>query len=66
MTVEKYLEWSGWSKSRLAREVGVTRQSVIRWTRGAIPGPRLMCRLGSVTSGRVRPEDFYAGPGARR
>tara|TARA_R100001594_G_scaffold128359_1_gene166553 strand:+ start:331 stop:588 length:258 start_codon:yes stop_codon:yes gene_type:complete len=67
MTLDDWRNEQGWSKSLLARQLGVPQTiTVTRWChsiddpRRSVPNSHYMQRIIDLTDGRVTPNSFYA------
>ena len=66
MTLDDWRNEQGWSKSLLARQLGVPQTiTVTRWChplddpRRSVPNPDYMQRIINLTQGKVTPNDFF-------
>jgi transcriptional regulator with XRE-family HTH domain len=60
MTLKKYMEANGYTDTKFADQIGVSRVAVTLYRNGQrIPRPAVMERIVDVTSGQVNPNDFY-------
>ena len=66
MTLDDWRNEQGWSKSLLARQLGVPQTiTVTRWChplddpRRSVPNPDYMQRIINLTGGKVTPNDFF-------
>ena len=56
-----YKERHSLTYAKLAKLFGVSDGTVVyRWTRGTIPGPKVMRRICCATRGEIEPGDFYS------
>lgn len=63
MKLSAWLTESGTSDTDFARRIGVSRQTVWRYTDdGRVPKRSVMERIRTATNGAVTADDFFAGP----
>ena len=59
MNLDNYLSNHGLSPAEFAKRIGVTDESVRRYTHGRRhPRPEIMRRIVAATDGQVGPQDF--------
>lgn len=59
--LEPLLSERGWTKTELARQVGVTHPAVLKWWKGQVPKAETLMRLASILG--VRPDWLASGLG---
>jgi transcriptional regulator with XRE-family HTH domain len=60
MKLRTYREENGLTLAQMAEKVGVSEVSMSRYERGdRMPRPEVMRKIGEVTGGAVRPNDFF-------
>jgi transcriptional regulator with XRE-family HTH domain len=60
MRLDDYLKSAGKTPTSFAEEIGVSLQSVYRYTKGErIPGAEVMKKIKEITKGQVTANSFY-------
>ena len=63
MTLSDYLKQPDVTATGVARQIGVSHSTVLRWADGSIQPPMDRLRkLNEVTAGQVTPNDFLTTP----
>lgn len=68
MRLAEYLRRERLTHDAFAKAIGVANPTVVRRYAvcGRVPAPPVMVRIVKATKGRVRPDDFFGLPPARR